>query len=204
MGNVIMHDDAGWVAGATNGLGVQGSFYPFGDFTTMPPGDTTAELGDFTASPTSACISGVASQVLTPAGAMEPAYGQYWGGGIGLNLADPGGMMGAGPWNRGRVTGFSFNITGTTVPPAGQLRFKVTTLEGATVNENGYCTTAAAGPNTFQFGALVNECWMGGAGAPALGATTPIVALQWQVATVTTAETPFDFCIENLTALTAP
>jgi hypothetical protein len=34
--------------------------------------------------------------------------------------------------------------------------------------------------------------------------TLGIVSLQWQVATVTTASTPFDFCIENLTAITTP
>lgn len=203
-GNIVMHDGTGWVPGSSNGLGIQGSFYSFGDFTTTPPGTTTAELGDFAASPTSACISGVASQVLTPDGATQPAFGQYWGGGIGLNLADPGNMTGPGPWDRQTVTGFSFNVTGPAIPPGAQLRFKVTTLEGATVNENGYCTTAAAGANSFQFGTLVNECWDGGAGEPALGAATPIVALQWQVATVTAEPTPFDFCIENLTALTAP
>lgn len=199
-GNLIMHDAMGWVAGNTNGLGIQGSFYEFGDFTGTPPGVTTVELDDFSASPTSVCASGIASQVLTPAGAAQPAYGQYWGGGVGLNLSDPGGNMGAGPWDRRTVTGFSFNITGTAVPPAGQLRFKVT-LVG---DDDGFCTNAASGPNTFQLGALVKECYQGGAGDPPLAATAPLVALQWQVATVEAASTPFDFCIENLTALTSP
>jgi hypothetical protein len=204
-GTLIMHDAEGWVAGATNGVGIQGSFYAFGDFTATPtPGDTTAELDDFAASPTTACISGVASQVLTPAGAAGPAYGQYYGGGLGLNLADAGGMTGPGPWNRQTVTGFSFTLTGPAIPPGEQMRFKVTTFEGTAVNADGYCTEATPGANTFQFGALVNECWTGGAGAPALGAATPIVSLQWQVATITTASTPFDFCVENLTAITTP
>jgi hypothetical protein len=81
-----MHDAMGWVAGSTNGLGIQGSFYTYGDFTTTPPGTTAVAFEDLAGSPTSICISGVASQVLTPAGAMEPAYAQYWGGGVALNL----------------------------------------------------------------------------------------------------------------------
>jgi hypothetical protein len=199
MGLAITHDADGWVAGATNAAGIQGSFYTFADTAGTPPGDTTVALGDMTA-PATVCVSGVASQVLgTP-----PAYGQYYGGGLALNLADPGGMAGTMPWTRGTVSGFSFNVTGTAVPPAGRLRFKVTTFEGAAVNDDGYCTNATTGPNTFQFGALVAECWDGGAGAPALGAATPLVSLQWQVATDVAATTPFDFCIENLTALTTP
>lgn len=200
-GTALTHDAVGWVAGATNGVGIQGSFYTISDTAETPPGVTDIALDDFATSPTTVCASGVASQVI------GTAYGQYWGGGVAFNLADPGGGA-AGtqtqPWTRNTVTGFSFNLTGPTVPPGGQMRFKVTTFEAGAVNNNGYCTEAAAGPNTIQFGTLVNECWDGGAGAPALGAATQLVALQWQVATVTDASTPFDFCIENLTAITTP
>jgi hypothetical protein len=131
-------------------------------------------------------------------------YGQYWGGGLGLNLADPGGGVGVGPWARGTVTGFTFTVSGPTVPPAGQLRFKVTTLENGVVNDTGYCINAAPGANSFTFAQLVNECWEGGAGTPPLGAATQLVSLQWQVATVVDNPTPFDFCIDNLTATTTP
>ena len=63
---------------------------------------------------------------------------------------------------------------------------------------------ATTGANTIMLSSVVNECYQGGAGAPALAATAPLQALQWQVATVTTATTPFNFCIENLRAITAP
>jgi hypothetical protein len=197
-GNLIMHDAEGWVAGATNGLGIQGSFYTISDTTETPPGVTQIALDDFATSPTTVCASGVASQVL-----MD-AYGQYWGGGVGFNLADPGNMTAPGPWARNTVTGFSFTITGPMIPAGEQLRFKITTFEGGVVNNAGYCTTAAAGPNTKTFGQLVAECWTGGTNLAAPAATAGIVSLQWQVATVTTASTPFDFCIENLTAISTP
>ena len=87
---------------------------------------------------------------------------------------------------------------------AGQMRFKATTLEGGVVNNDGYCTNAASGPNTIQLGSLIKECWVGGVDLTPLGTPVQLVALQWQVATVPEASMPFDFCIENLTAITAP
>jgi hypothetical protein len=195
-GNLIMHDGTGWVPGGSNGLGIQGSFYPFSDMASG--GVTTVTMGDFAASPTSACASGSASQV------QMGNFGMFWGGGIGLNLADAGNMMGAIPWNRGTVTGFSFTITGPTIPPGEQMRFKVTTFEGGAANDSGYCVTAAPGANTFTFDELIAECWGGGVDLTALADTVPIVSLQWQVATTADGPTDFNFCIENLTAVTTP
>lgn len=195
-GNLIMHDGTGWVPGSSNGLGIQGSFYPFSDADSG--GATTVTLGDFAAAPTRACASGTASQVV-----MDD-YSTFWGGGIGFNLADAGNMMGAGPWDRGTVTGFSFTITGAAIPPGEQMRFKVTTFENGVTNDAGYCVTAAAGANTFTFNQLVPECWTNGVNTTPLASTVQIVSLQWQVATVTAAPTNFDFCIENLTAITTP
>jgi hypothetical protein len=190
-GLAITHGIDGWVAGTTNGVGIQGSFYTFSDAAGTPPGDTTVTLGDF-ATPTSVCASGVASQVI------GTAYSQYYGGGIALNLADPGGMVGTMPWPRGTVTGFSFTVTGTTIPAA--LRFQATTPAGGTT----YCLNdTAPGANTVQLGTLVTACYDATPG-PALPAATALESLQWQVVTNTDSSTPFDFCIENLTAITAP
>jgi hypothetical protein len=189
---LIMHDGMGWVAGSTNGVGIQGSFHTISDATGTPPGETTITIDDLTV-PTRACVSGSASAVPDPTG-----YSQFWGGGLALNLSDPGGGMPAGQWARGAVTAFSFSLSGPTVPAG--LRFQ------ASAGETGpnYCGTAVAGPNTVELGDLVQECWPGGAGAPALADAAPIASLQWQVSTVEGAPTPFDFCVENLTAITAP
>jgi hypothetical protein len=191
-----MHDADGWIAGATNGLGVQGSFYTISDSTGTPPGDTTVTLGALT-TPTSTCASGVASQVQTPTGGT-PDFTRYWGGGVALNLADPGGGAALLPWSRGAVTGFSFNITGPMIPAS--LRFQATTPGGATI----YCVNdTAPGANSIQLGTLVTACY-GTTGNTPLAAATTLEALQWQVVTAADASTPFDFCIENLTALTTP
>jgi len=192
---------AGFIAGTSNEVGIQGYFYTFND--NAEGGNTTIQPEDFaTAMGSTICATGVGAQVVNGADGT-PAYGTYWGGGIGLNLADTGGGAMPGPWARGKVVGFSFNVTGTGVPPAGQFRFKATFFEGTAVNTD-YCVNATTGANTIMLSSVVNECYTGGAGAPALAATAPLQALQWQVATVTTATTPFNFCIENLRAITTP
>lgn len=190
----------GFVSGASNEAGIQGYFYTYSDAAGTPPGATTIQPADFAMSAGSAiCVSGSASQVLTPAGATVPAYGQYWGGGVALNLADPGNMMPIQGWDRGPVTGFSFNITGDQIPVGAQLRFNVT-LFG--VAGDPYCASGlSAGPNTIRFSDLNQACYNTPPGG-AVPATAQLQAIQWQVATVTDAATPFDFCIENLTALT--
>jgi len=188
---------AGFIAGTSNGDGIQGYFYTFSDATQMPAGATQITPPDFSKSTGSAiCVSGMASQVMN--GANGPDYTRYYGGGVGLNLADPGNSMTLLPWDRGSVTGFSFNITGMTVPA--DLRFKATFFQGASVNTD-YCLTIKAGQNTVKFEQIVNACYTGGAMAPALAPTAQLQAIQWQVATNTTAATPFNFCVDNLVAL---
>jgi hypothetical protein len=189
-GNLIMHDSEGWVAGSSNALGIQGSFYTYSDATGTPPGVTTIAIDDVTM-PTRTCVSGTASAVPDDTG-----YGQFWGGGLALNLSDPGGGLPAGTWSRGTVTGFSFTVTGPTVPPG--FRFQASAGEAGPV----YCGNIVAGPNNVQLGTLIVDCYQAG-GAP-LAATTPLQSIQWQVVTVLDNPTPFDFCIENLTALTSP
>jgi len=197
---------AGWVAGGTNEAGIQGSFYPLSDATGTPAGATTitpAPPADFSTSTGSTiCISGSASQVVgTP-----PAYSQYWGGGVGFDLGDAGGDLPFQPWNRGNVVGFRYTLTGTAIPAT--LRFIVTFQDGTGANTgNPFCkpiVTTSGAPVTTMLndGSVLQACWEAG-GAP-LSPTALLRSLQWQVSTVETAATPFNFCIENLTAITAP
>jgi hypothetical protein len=193
-GNLIIHDSTGWVAGTTNAVGIQGSFYSYGDFTQTPmPGDTTVTVDPFAAATGTVCISGTASAVI------GEDYGRYWGGGIALNLADPGGMGETGPWTRGPVTGFSFTVTGPTIPP--NIRFNA----NATGGTDAYCVNdiPTAGVTQIQLGTLLEACYNTPPGA-ALAPTATLQSIQWQVVTVVDDPTPFDFCIENLTALTTP
>lgn len=190
---------AGWVANTTNDVGIQGSFHTISD--AAAGGVTTIAPENFmavTAAPV--CVSGVASQVVNGDDAM-PAYATYWGGGIGFNLADAGENMNMPqPWDRGRVVGFSYNLTGPDIPAG--LRFQMIVVGNT---GDGFCTVAGtAGPHTTLISgtpadAVAQACW--GAPGPAIPATAQLEAIQWQVATVVDGPTTFDFCVENLTAV---
>lgn len=187
---------AGWVAGNTNEAGIQGSFYTISDTAETPPGVTTITMDDFATSGDAICVSGVASQV------VGTAYGQYWGGGVAFDLGDPGQMQPHQPWNRGNVTGFRYTLTGPTIPPASSLRFTVT-FQGQP-GTDPFCQSVGATSGTPVTSLLASPelrqaCWMdGGAQIPATAALT---SLQWQISTNENAPTPFDFCIEDLTAI---
>lgn len=186
----------GWVAGGTNEAGIQGSFYTISDAAEMPPGVTTITMDDFAASGDAICVSGTASQV------VGEAYSQYWGGGVALDLGDPGQMQPQQPWNRGRVTGFRYTLTGPTIPPGTSLRF-IVNFEGQP-GTDPFCqqVTATAGTpvtSTLSSPQLIQACWQ--AGGAQIPATARLNSLQWQVSTNTMAPTPFDFCIEDLTAI---
>lgn len=194
----------GWVAGGTNEVGIQGSFFTLSDAKRtdgLPAGSTTVMPADFlmATGPTSICLSGAASQVMVNATTAMPDYARYWGGGIGFNLADLGGTSGPQPWARGKVVGFSFNITGTTVPPAGQFRFGANFYEGAALNQDA-CVNITMGVNTIRFDQIVAQCYNTPPGAP-IPATAQLQSLKWQIATVATAPTPFNFCVTDLKAI---
>lgn len=195
---------AGWVAGGTNEAGIQGSFFTLSDAARtdgMPAGSTTVMPANFlmATGPTSICLSGTASQVMTNAATAMPDYSRYWGGGIGFNLADLGGTTGLQPWPRGKVVGFSFTITGTAIPPAGQFRFGANFYEGAAINQDS-CVNITTGANTIRLDQVVAQCYNMPPGAP-IPATAQLQSLKWQVATVATAPTPFNFCVTNLKAI---
>jgi hypothetical protein len=116
----------GWVD-ASMAIGIQGAIFAYGD--------PTSKMGwtDNTLTGTQACLAGTAAKVdmTAPACANKmftpPAtdcYGEFWGAAIGLNLnqpIDPVSMEGVDPpltFDAGAksITGFAFEITGTTVP----------------------------------------------------------------------------------------
>jgi hypothetical protein len=187
---------AGWVAGGTNEAGIQGAFSTISDASGTPPGATTIMPTNFQmAMGSQICVSGSASQV------VGAAYNQYWGGGVAFDLGDPGQMMPKVPWNRGKVVGFSFNVTGTTIPPTDQFRFGVAPYEGSTIDDDGPCVNIKMGANTIMFQQMRSECYNTAAPGAALADTALLASIKWQVATVTTAATPFNFCIADLKAI---
>lgn len=216
----------GWVSGADNTLKIQGAVFTYSDpYTKMTLTSNLDGVTATTAPPvTTACIKGVAPLVpattdktaacnnmmfMSP-GAMD-CYGEYWGAAIGMNLnqmIDPGTMMGtpAAAYDASALKGFAFEISGTTVPSAASLRFKVNEPDPSTVE---YCSPIATplkiGQNVVLFADLYKQCYLAPAAykvmPTALSSLTSFGKIAWQVVTKNGATVPFDFCISNVRAI---
>jgi hypothetical protein len=203
----------GWVD-ASMAIGIQGAIFAYGD--------PTSKMGwmDKTLMGTQACLAGTAAKVDMTAPACAtmmftpPAtdcYGEFWGAAIGLNLNQPidmTTMKGVDPpltFDAGAkaITGFAFEISGTTVPTS--LRFKVENSTGEFCNI-GPVKAVMKGPNSFKFSELHEKCYQPKDTAlknpTAETGKANLVKIAWQVVTNTTAAVPFDYCVSNIRALT--
>jgi hypothetical protein len=200
----------GWVDGMSNTIGVQGAFFSYADPTTFTSLTDTIKAG-------MNCVQGTVAQVNLMCTVKPPAtdcYGTTWGAAVGLNLNQPnvpgdGGVMMGGTavaydGTKAGITGFAFDISGDTVPTQANFRFLIN--DGAT---NQYCSPPASGikkgPNVFKLADLIEECWLATPKATDLKgntATNNIVKIAWQVVSNSTSTIPFNFCVNNIEALT--
>jgi len=100
------------------------------------------------------------------------------------------------------ITGFAFDLVGPQVP--NNLAFGAVTDEG-----EYFCKmipgqpTTGPGPTEVPTTELKVGCHKIPATGPSLAAVMPrLVSLRWKVGGATTVSVPFDFCIQNLRALT--
>jgi hypothetical protein len=200
---VVLPPVDGWVDKGSNGLGVQGAVFAFGD--------NTSKMGmmeNFMGS--NACISGTAAKVdlmCTPVAPATDCYGTYWGAAIGMNLnqpIDPVTMKGVETplaFDATAVKGFTFVVSGNTVPAPKSFRFKVEDGTGE------FCTPETVkvkvGVNTVLFSELVSKCWMVMTPPEPTAETvkSKLIKISWQVVTNTSSTIPFDFCISDIRAL---
>lgn len=192
----------GWVPAQE--FGIQGSFYTFKDDmdtnnngivgTSMIMPDSFADAG------TQVCASGSAGQVMNDA-AGQPAYSDYWGTAVGLNLSQEEGNDMAYPYDAASngVVGFSFTLAGDNpVPAEGELRFNIKVAG----DDHNYCQPIiAAGNSTFMLKDMWQDCWNKDATAPTPD-TTKLEALHWQYVTNVNATYSFDICITELRVIT--
>jgi len=196
----------GWVDAASNALGIVGALYSYAD-------DTSGMglMGTFVGE--TGCMKGTAAQVMDPctvAPTASDCFGTFWGAAMGLNLnqpKDPATGMGVKdplPFDASMLRGFTFEITGPTIPVAKSLRFKVENAKGE------FCTPPSKkvlpGVNTFEFKDLIAECWhtTEPPNATAETAQSALLKISWAVVTDKMATVPFDFCVSNIRALLKP
>jgi len=200
----------GWVDMGGNTLGIQGALFTYADDTTKMSLMDTIKTGP------NNCMSGTAAKVdtkCTPPAGMD-CYGVTWGAAMGLNLnqpIDPATMMGVMtplPYDGSKtgITGFAFDVSGDMVPTAANFRFLIN--DGAS---NQYCSPPSKGiqkgPNVFYLKNLIEECWLAAPKPTDLKGDTAVnnmVKIAWQVVTNGTSAVPFNFCIDNIEAITTP
>lgn len=169
-GNLLQANADFWIGGNTNGVGVEGAWYPYDD------GETEVELamvGD------AVCLTG------TMAAGEDPAT--QWGAGMGLILNDAGSNK-QDEWDGSSYAGFSFtaDITSETA----------VTLEMVTSDADPpHEATLKNGSNTVRWSDVAQPSW---ASDTTSFDESTLLKLQFKVAR-STATNDFELCISNLT-----
>ncbi len=176
-----------WVDAASNGLGIQGSFFTYGDGS-----GRTVITPDATRTQTGYCVAGTAAEV------VDADFGGTYGAVAALNLAqqadDP--TVNAYDATAHGVVGFGFDIVGNT---GGALRFVIkqyATHDGFCVDNVPDCASGCS--VEYRIDELHQNCWTPGGPTPA---AVSLAALEWQITTKEGAATDFDYCIENIHAV---
>jgi len=186
----VLRVSESWVDLASNGLGIQGSFFTYQDGS----GRTTI-AADATRTQTGYCVSGSSAEVL------NGDFSGTWGAVAALNLAQLPGTERAEAYDAVAhgVVGFGFDIVGNT---GGALRFVVkewATHDGFCINNVPDCAEGCSAE--YRVDALTQNCWTPGGRVPV---ATALSALEWQIVPKEGSPTAFDYCIENIHAVLDP
>ena len=140
-------------------------------------------------------------------------YSAIWGAGIALDFHNPGGDAGAakGYFDMTPYVGIGFDFTGAAIPPNKMLvSFP---FNGESSYWGPYFWDGAIMPSSpLTNGAHVEIQWadvapenslVGGIPPPPPLDKTQVASIQFQVFTNTATSTPYQFCVNNLTLLTA-
>jgi hypothetical protein len=158
------------------------------------------------------CTSGTAALVMNGTNGQAD-YSDLWGAGIALDLNNPGGDAGMkGSWNGTAYTGFSFDFTGTMIPnKAMRVNFPFVGEHGTDSPYYQGGGTAAQAYSTLTNNSHVVIHWADIGGPKYLSDQnitpppfdkTQIQSIQFQVFTNASTNTPYAFCVNNLTLLT--
>lgn len=170
-------------------LGVNGGEVDATLFLARSPLGTTLELVE---AGERVCVRGGLAPV------PDGDYPNYWGGEVGLLLASSPPTDVAAPGAGVDTTGFGFRLEGA-VPP--QLRLRVGAA-GEVPLYSQYCQNVVESVGSsieIALESLTFECWLSG-GAPYPG-TSSATLVSWQIPANTEKGETFDFCIEDIHAL---
>jgi hypothetical protein len=212
--------------------GVDGAWYAYGDSVGPSANATSTDFSDsdcakagFTADQCSTiaaptpgqpfvpdpvkgmCTNGTAALVIDSNG--TPDYSAIYGAGIALDFNNPGGDAGAakGYFDMTPYLGIGFDFTGDMIPNrAMRVSFP---FNGETAGRTPFWEGGTMPSSPLTNGTHVEIRWADVAPATYLEPgiapldETQVASIQFQVYTNTTATTPFSYCVNNLTLLTA-
>jgi hypothetical protein len=187
-------DPTGWVDKGGNTVGIQGSWYSYDDCTDSPGACTmnhTPGTGAFENMGGKMCTKGTTYPVKA-----EADFSKQWGAGIALDLNNSGGMDAMKlPFDAtaNHVIGFSMKITGTAAPG---LRVNITSVPAG--NDSHY-KSGMVGANSVMLSAVLQGSWVK---MKAPLDQTKLLAVQFQIPSVMGKAVAFDFCVEDLAAIT--
>jgi hypothetical protein len=184
-----------------NTFGIQGASFTFDDGVGSTISPTCSADGT---APCFSTVNGTGPLCTSGIGAAVPTtldYGTYFGSVLGLNLnqvVEIGAVAMPYPASSHGVTGFSLMLTNNESGTVVRL-----TAVRPSDPDNIYCVNLSSGKNYVHYSNFTLSCWLG-AGQPAMSAAQfdAVTSLQWQVPTVLTYTTPFDFCVDSITPLT--
>ncbi len=189
-GVALVPDATGYVAPATNMLGINGSWFVYSDCVDLNGMNcttvTTPPMTSFPNTGGSMCTSGTTS-----------ANAAAWGAGIALELNDDGANHQQSPWDAtaAGVTGFCFQLSGSAIPPGLRLAFKTTTSG----DDAPFKAVAGAGQHTVLFSQTGPGSWFKNMSPLD---TKNLVLMQFQIPSMSGTPIPWDFCVSGMTAVT--
>jgi hypothetical protein len=184
----IVPDSTGYVAPGSNSVDIHGSWFVYSDCNDLGGKDcamvtSPTATGAFPNVGGKMCTSGTNS---TAANA--------WGAGIALELNDGPPQMPYDTVTHG-VTGFCFDLSGSTIPSS-TIRVAFTTTEN---NDNApFEAISTPGAHTVLFSDTAQGSWVT---TKTTFDPTMVVLVQFQIPASTASAVAWDFCISNMTAV---
>lgn len=184
----IVPDAKGFVAPGSNSLGIHGSWFEYSDCADLK----NVNCSTVTTPPANS-FPNVAGKMCT-SGHTSTAPGA-WGAGIALELNDGPPQMPYDTTAHG-VIGFCFELSGATIPST-TIRVAFPTKDN---NDNAYFSAVSTiGQHSVLFSDTAQGSWVTTKSAFEPNA---VMLVQFQIPSSTSGSVPWDFCIDNFTALT--
>jgi hypothetical protein len=186
----IVPDAGGYVSAASNTLGINGSWFYYSDCVDQKGVNCATQL-----TPAKGAMFPNVGGKMCTSGMTSTATGA-WGAGLGFELNDSKGQQPYDTVAHG-VKGFCVNLSGSTIPAGTGVRVAFTTKNNP--DNAHFLAFTTVGAHPVLFSQIAQGSWV--------TTKTPfdaaqVMLLQLQIPSSPTAPVAWDFCVDQLTAIT--